>query len=344
MARHRTALCWFRRDLRCDDHAALHAALSASERVHCAFVFDTEILDKLPERRDRRVEFIHDSVAELDGALRALGGGLIVRHGRARDEIPRLASELGADAVYANRDYEPDAAERDAAVRRALDARGIVLSLHKDQVIFERDEILTQAGKTFTVFTPYRNAWLKKLGPRELQPHALGSHAARLASAPTGALPALEALGFERTDLRALGVEPGMSGARNRYERFLPRLAQYHERRNAVDDDATSRLSVDLRFGTISIRELARAAWLAEGPGAAAWLNELAWRDFFFMILHQYPRVAQHAFRPELDDLPYANDRARFEAWCEGRTGYPLVDAGMRQLNTTGFMHNRLRM
>jgi deoxyribodipyrimidine photo-lyase len=344
LARYRTALCWFRRDLRCDDHAALHAALAASERVHCVFVFDTEILDKLPERRDRRVEFIYDSVAELDRALRALGGGLIVRHACAREEIPRLAAELRADAVYANRDYEPAAAGRDEAVGRALDACGIGWLTAKDQVIFERDEILTQTGKTFTVFTPYRNAWLKKLGARELQPHDIEALASRLAPAPVATLPPLEAIGFERTGLRALGVVPGMAGARARYDSFLPRLDRYHEQRNAVDEDGTSRLSVHLRFGTISIRELARTAWLARGPGPDAWLNELAWRDFFFMIVHHYPHVAERAFRPEFENLRYTNDPARYAAWCEGRTGYPLVDAGMRQLNETGFMHNRLRM
>lgn len=345
MPRFKNALCWFRRDLRSEDHAALHAALTAAERVHCVFVFDTEILDSLADRRDRRVAFIHASAAELGRALKALGGGLIVRHGASRDEIPRLAAELDVDAVYANRDYEPAAAARDAAIAHALEADGRRLALGKDQVIFERDEILTQGGKTFTVFTPYRNAWLRKLSARALQTHEIAPYAARLA--PAGAestLPSLEALGFEPVDPAALGAEAGMSGARNRLERFLPRLGEYHERRNAVDEDGTSRLSVHLRFGTLSVREAARAAWLADGPGPAAWLNELAWRDFFFMIVHHFPHVAERAFRPEFERVPYTNDPQRYAAWCEGRTGYPLVDAGMRQLNATGFMHNRLRM
>lgn len=344
MIRYRAALCWFRRDLRSYDHAALHAALNASLHVHCAFVFDTEILDKLPSRCDRRVEFLHASVAELAQALQALGGGLIVVHGRAREEIPRLARRLGVEAVYANRDYEPDAVGRDAAVAQALEAAGIAFFAGKDQVLFERDEILTQAGKTFTAFTPYRNAWLKRLGARELRPYDIEPYRDRLARVAVPDLPGLDDIGFQPAGLRQAGVEPGMSGARRRYERFVPRLESYHEQRNAVGADGTSRLSVHLRFGTISIREAARAAWLATGPGAAAWLNELAWRDFFFMILHHYPHVAQHAFKPEFERVPYANDESLYAAWCEGRTGYPLVDAGMRSLNATGFMPNRLRM
>jgi deoxyribodipyrimidine photo-lyase len=167
---------------------------------------------------------------------------------------------------------------------------------------------------------------------------------ARLAPAPQAAVPPLTALGFEAVGLAKLGVDPGATGARRQLERFLPRLDEYHERRNAPEADGTSRLSVHLRFGTISIRELARTAWLASGTGAAAWLSELAWRDFFFMIVHRYPQVASHAFQRALDALPFSNDPARYAAWCDGRTGYPLVDAGMRELNATGWMHNRVRM
>ena len=301
MTRYRSALCWFRRDLRSYDHAALQAALTASLQVHCAFVFDTEILDKLRSRRDRRVEFIHASVTELARTLQAQGGGLIVLHGRAREEIPRLAQRLGVEAVYVNRDYEPEAVARDAAVARALGAAGVAFVAGKDQVIFERDEILTQAGKTFTVFTPYRNAWLKKLSARDLRPHEIEPYRDRLARVAGVALPGWKELGFEPGDLQQAGVEPGMSGARRRYERFIAQLDRYHEQRNAVAADGTSRLSVHLRFGTISIREVARAAWLAPGPGAAAWLNELAWRDFFFMILHHYPHVVERAFRREFE-------------------------------------------
>ena len=343
MARHRSALLWFRRDLRLGDNAALAAALAAAERVYCVFVFDREILDALDDRHDRRVEFIHGSVRELADALAARSGNLMVLHDRAREAIPRLAAELGVDAVYAARDYEPAAVARDAAVRDALEAAGRTLVLVKDQVVFERDEVMTQAGRAYTVFSPYRNAWLKKLDAGQLAERPWPRDG-RLAAGPERPLPTLEAMGFRRTDLAALGVVPGMTGGRARFEAFKARLADYHDRRNAVDVDGTSRLSVHLRFGTISVRELAREAWLASGEGAAAWLNELAWRDFYFMILHHFPHADGHAFKREFEQVAYRNDERLFAAWCEGRTGYPLVDAGMRQLNTTGFMHNRLRM
>ncbi len=344
MTRYDSSLVWLRRDLRSHDHAALYAALNASRRVFCGFVFDTEILDALPERRDRRVEFIWLSVAELKHALEIMGGGLIVRHGRARDEIPRLAAELKVDAVYANHDYEPAAVARDRAVEQALKTQGAAFLTCKDQVIFEKDEILTRGGRPFTVFTPYKNAWLKKLEPFFLKSYGVDRYRSRLARPPSAAMPALADLGFGKTDLSTLGLPPGMSGARRLLAAFMSRMARYHERRDYPAAEGTSRLSVHLRFGTISVRELARAACLDAGPGARAWLNELVWRDFYFMILHHNPAVAGHAFRPEFEALEFPNDKSLFAAWCEGRTGYPLVDAAMRQINQTGYMHNRLRM
>ncbi|HSN40729.1 MAG TPA: deoxyribodipyrimidine photo-lyase [Burkholderiales bacterium] len=344
MTRYDSSLVWLRRDLRSHDHAALYTALKTSRRVFCGFVFDTEILDALPDRRDRRVEFIWHSVAELKQALEIMGGGLVVRHGRARDEIPRLAAELKVDAVYANHDYEPAAVARDRAVEQALKTQGAAFLTCKDQVIFEKDEILTRGGRPFTVFTPYKNAWLRKLEPFFLGAYPVDRYRDRLARPPTAAMPALADLGFEKTNLTGLDLPPGMSGARRLLETFKARMARYHERRDYPAAEATSRLSVHLRFGTVSVRELARAACLDAGRGAQAWLNELVWRDFYFMILHHNPGVVGHAFRPEYDALEFPNDKTLFAAWCEGRTGYPLVDAAMRQINRTGYMHNRLRM
>jgi deoxyribodipyrimidine photo-lyase len=344
MTRYDSTLVWFRRDLRADDHAALHAALRSSRRVFCAFVFDTEILDKLPAKADRRVEFIWHSVAELRAQLADWGGGLEVRHGRARDEIPGLAAALGVEAVYANRDYEPAAVARDSAVERALQQSGIAFLACKDQVIFERDEVLTQGGNPFAVFTPYRNAWLKKLEPFHLASYPVRKYRERLAPAPTADMPSLAALGFEKTNLCDLGLPPGMSGARRLFGEFTARMDRYHEQRDYPAVRGPSYLSVHLRFGTISIRELARTAWLAQNPGALTWLSELIWRDFYFMILHHHPHVAGHAFRREYDALRFPGDDALYSAWCDGRTGYPLVDAAMRQINATGYMHNRLRM
>jgi deoxyribodipyrimidine photo-lyase len=337
------ALVWFRRDLRLHDHAALSRALAVSRRVYCVFVFDREILDGL-ERVDRRVEFIWHSVRELDAALRRHGGALLVLLGRARDEIPALAARLKAGAVFTNEDYEPAAVARDSAVRAALADGGIDFVACKDQVIFEKNEVLTQDGRPFSVFTPYKNAWLKRLTDGDLQPHVVAPAAGQLAALPGHAVPALESLGFTPTNLLKLGIEPGMSGADKLFADFQERMAAYHERRDFPAKKGPSYLSVHLRFGTISIRALAACAWRDAGRGAAVWLSELIWRDFYFMILHHHPRVATQAFRPEYDAIVFPNDEARFAAWCAARTGYPLVDAAMRQLNQTGYMHNRLRM
>ena len=353
MQRFDKSLVWFRRDLRNFDHAALHHAVMQSRSVWCTFVFDKEILDTLP-RYDRRIEFILASVAELDAELRTAGGGLIVRHGRAEEEIPALAAELGVDAVFANRDYEPDAIRRDAAVAARLHATGRTWLSFKDQVIFDTDEVLSQSGKPFSVFTPYKNAWLKKLHAAEelaLAPNVFDSQQARIAR-PQSTLPTLAELGFEKTNLEQLGIRPGMSGAQALFEDFADRLQDYDRTRDFPAIKGPSYLSVHLRFGTVSIRGLVRFALEAMrtnrgGGGAATWLSELIWREFYFMILHHHPHVTERAFKPEYDAIQWetgADADALFEVWCEGRTGYPLVDAAMLQLNQTGYMHNRLRM
>ncbi|WP_153147456.1 deoxyribodipyrimidine photo-lyase [Dechloromonas sp. H13] len=336
---HEKALVWFRRDLRDADHAALAAALATAGEVYCAFVFDREILDALPTKHDRRVHFIHASLGELDAALRARGGGLIVRHGRAAEEIPALARALGVNAVFANRDYEPAAKRRDAEVAARLGAINIGFRDFKDQAIFDRDEVLTQAGKAFTVFTPYKNAWLKRLTAADC---ATCAGAGRLAGGDQAGVPALAEIGFETTDLAALGIRPGMSGARALWDEFRQeRLGRYGALRDYPAIKGVSYLSVHLRFGTIGIRELVRCALENR---ADAWLNELIWRDFYFMILDRFPHVVGHAFKPEYDAIRWNDWPEGFAAWCAGRTGYPLVDAAMRQLDYSGWMHNRLRM
>ena len=333
------ALVWFRRDLRDHDHAALSAALAEAGAVYCIFVFDTEILDALPSRHDRRVHFIRESLVELDAALRAKGGGLIVRHGPAADEIPRLAAELGVSAVYANRDYEPAAKLRDAAVADRLASANIAFKACKDQAIFDGDEVLTQASKPFSVFTPYKNAWLKRLTTADCAEYRCTGP---FAPGPAKGVPELAELGFEMTDLLELGIRPGMSGAEALWDDFREqRIQRYGALRDFPAVKGVSYLSVHLRFGTLSIRQLVREAVRQE---ADVWLSELIWRDFYFMILDRNPRVVGHAFKPEYDAIQWADWPAGFAAWCEGRTGYPLVDAAMRQLNHSGWMHNRLRM
>jgi deoxyribodipyrimidine photo-lyase len=351
-----TGLMWFRRDLRVDDNAALFHALKSCRQVHCVFVLDQDILGSLP-REDRRVEFIRESLVALDRELAALapheGAGLIVRHASAQHEIPRLAHALGVQAVFANHDYEPDALARDAQVLGGLANAGIALHTWKDHVIFERDEVLTQAGLPYSVFTPYKNAWLKKLDAFYVKPYPVRHYAQTLAPRPEGLrqpVPTLADIGFQKTNLAALKVPTGTQGARALLADFLDRIDRYHETRDFPAVKGPSYLSVHLRFGTVSIRELAGTAHrLAQqgSAGAAVWLSELVWRDFYFQILHHFPHVATRAFRPAYDAIRWEHGKqadALFKAWCEGRTGYPLVDAAMAQINQTGYMHNRLRM
>ncbi|MBL8520969.1 MAG: deoxyribodipyrimidine photo-lyase [Betaproteobacteria bacterium] len=342
------ALFWFRRDLRLDDNAGLYHALKSARAVHCVFVFDREILDALPAKADRRVEFIWHSVAQLKSALEQAGGGLHVLHDTARTAVPRLAIALNADAVFTNGDYEPAARARDGAVAAALSREGIAFHAFKDTVIFEKDEVLTQAGKPFSVFTPYKNAWLKALTDFHLQAYPVAKYARHLARTPsTPPMPALASLGFVRTNLQAL-TPCGMHGAQDLLRDFATRIDAYREARDFPAVKGVSYLSVHNRFGTVSIRQLASLAHAESlrkaNPGAATWLSELIWRDFYFQILWHHPRVATSAFRPEYDAIRWDNDAALFAAWCEARTGYPIVDAAMRQLNQTGYMHNRLRM
>ncbi len=351
-----SGLVWFRRDLRSDDNPALCLALQQCRQVHCVFVFDSDILAPLP-RADRRVEFIHAALLELDAELRALAGqpeaGLIVRHGVATAEVPTLARQLGVQAVFAAHDYEPQAIARDTVVRGQLASLGIALHTCKDHVIFEGREVLTKTGTPYGVFTPYQRAWLARLQehlPLIQDPRPAAAALAPRPPALSQPVPSLQDLGFEPTNLAALKIPTGASGARQLFEDFFERMDQYHETRDFPAVKGPSYLSVHLRFGTVSIRKLVVTAWqrsLAGSRGASVWLSELVWREFYFQILANFPHVVGQAFKPEYDAIQWergAQAQAAFQAWCEGRTGYPLVDAAMLQLNQTGYMHNRLRM
>lgn len=358
----RRALLWLRRDLRLTDHAALAAALAGHDAVFVAFVFDTDILAPLP-RHDRRVAFIHGSLTALHADLQRLADradvGLIVRHGCAVDEIAALAQLLGVATVFASHDDEPAARARDDAVRTQLARARIDLRTVKDHVVFERSELLTRTGTPYTVFTPYWRAWRVQLAESAWQPHDTDGLARALTPPPSGiavGIPPLAALGFAPPpdDPRAALPTPGEAGAAQALAEFLPRLPRYHATRDEPALDSTSRLGVHLRFGTVSVRALVRTALAAqpsaqpgEKTGTETWLAELCWRDFFAQIMAHHPRAMSGAFRPRYDALRWeagAQADAHFAAWCQGRTGYPLVDAAMRQLNTSGFMHNRLRM
>lgn len=339
------ALVWFRRDLRDYDHAALYHALKQAAAVYCVFVFDREILDQLTDKADRRVEFIWESVRELKAALQQQGGDLICLYGHASEEIPKLAVQLHVNAVYSNRDYEPSAIARDATVASALKQAGISFHQYKDQVIFEQDELLTLAGKPYGVFTPYKNSHLKKLNDFYLKAYPVQSYIQSLAKPALSELPSLASMGFARTNLAEMKLPTGMSGGSALFDSFVERMPQYQDARNFPAVKGPSYLSVHLRFGTVSVRHLARTAWQMGGAGAETWLNELIWRDFYFQILHHRPDLAAgRAYKAEYEALPFPNQQTLFQAWCDGQTGYPIVDAAMRQLNQTGYMHNRLRM
>ncbi len=354
-----TGLMWFRRDLRAEDNAALHHALTSCDRVLCAFVFDRDILAPLP-RSDRRVEFIRESLLDLDGQLLRLGQahgkpgtGLLLRHDVAANALLSLSARFSVNAVFANHDDEPQALARDARIQSLLESRGVAFHSFKDHVIFERAELLTQAGKPYSVFTPYKNAWLRKVDSLDLKPYPVAPHAAALATLPEDeayAMPSLAGLGFEPTNLSALKIPTGSRGGNALFDEFLDRMTHYRQWRDYPAIKGPSYLGVHLRFGTVSIRKLAGCALLrheAGDEGAATWLAELIWRDFYAQILHHFPHAATRAFKPEYDAITWESGEtaaALFQAWCEGRTGYPLVDAAMAQINQTGYMHNRLRM
>lgn len=356
--KYKTGLMWFRRDLRTEDNAALHHALKSCEQVYCAFVFDKSILDALP-RADRRVEFIRESLVDLNGQLAqlcaneaAVPAGLLVRHDTANTALPALALQLSADAVFSNHDDEPYSLARDAQVQAVLEGQGVAFHTFKDHVIFERQEVLTLAGKPYSVFTPYKNAWLKKVDAFYLKPYQIEAYSAALAPLPASEareVPSLAELGFEVTNLSTLKLPAGSQGGNALFEDFLGRMENYRETRDFPAVRGPSYLSVHLRFGTVSIRKLASVAMAHQtgNEGAATWLSELIWRDFYAQILANYPHVVGSAFKPEYDAIQWEQGekaQSLFLAWCEGRTGYPLVDAAMAQINQTGYMHNRLRM
>jgi len=357
--KYQTGLMWFRRDLRAQDNAALHHALKSCTQVFCVFIFDRDILDALP-RADRRVEFIRESLRDLNAQLRRLGlkngvtdVSLLLRHDRAASALPALAARLSVNAVFVNHDDEPQALARDAQVQTVLESEGRAYHSFKDHLVFERHELLTLAAKPYTVFTPYKNAWLKKVNSFYLASYPVERYAGALAARPadeTPAIPTLAELGFEKTNLSALKIPTGSQGGEALFADFLGRMAHYRQTRDFPALKGPSYLGVHLRFGTVSIRKMActgvkRAQ--AGDEGAATWLNELIWRDFYAQILSNFPHAAERSFKPEYDAIEWEQgDKAQalFQAWCDGRTGYPLVDAAMAQINQTGYMHNRLRM
>ena len=343
--KYNNSLVWFRRDLRDYDHAALSHALQESNHVFCIFIFDKEILNALKNKEDRRVEFIWESVKELKESLREKKSDLIVTYDLASNAISRVIDEFKIEAIYTNRDYEPQAIKRDEAIKNLAIKKNIAFYDFKDQVVFEKDEILTALEKPYTVFTPYKNNYLKKLNQTTLPRFDIEPFIKSLAQFKSEPLLTLKDMGFQTTNLSKIKIHTGMTGGKLLTEDFKERIAFYKKTRDFPAIKGVSYLSVHLRFGTVSIRQLFRLALESFSEGSETWLNELIWREFYFQILFHRPDVAiGKAFKKEYESIAFENNPDYFKAWAEGKTGYPIVDAAMRQLNQTGFMHNRLRM
>jgi len=323
-------LFWHRRDLRIKDNSGLFNALTSGFKVQPVFIFDKKILSSLPPN-DQRVVFIHQEIKKIKKAYQDLGSDLIVHYGDPIDLIPSLAATLNCEQVFTNADYEPYARLRDQAINDKLQEQAAKLIEIKDHVIFEKSEITKDDGLPYTVYTPYANKWKKNLVDSHIAPVDSSSQTHQLhVVAENSELVSLQEMGFSDE------VKNSFASA------LFPKdiISTYDQTRNFPAQDGTSRLSIHLRFGTISIRELASVAMKRNEK----FLNELIWRDFYQMILFHFPKTVNYAFKPNYDKISWERNDQHFKAWCEGKTGYPIVDAGMRELNETGFMHNRVRM
>jgi deoxyribodipyrimidine photo-lyase len=322
------SLCWFRRDLRIEDQTALFYSLQQEELVLPLFIFDRHILDALEDKTDARVSFIHAQITSLKAFFEQQGSSILVLYGHPEQVFQELLTEYEVQSVYTNRDYEPYAQSRDSQVEALLREKNIPFLSFKDQVIFEPGEIVNGSGEFYKVFTPYSKNWLEKFRTTHVQPlpPANWKNLAQTLPLP---MPTLKDMGFAPSPIEIPSSD---------FDEEIVR--HYEERRNFPAQRGTSRLGIHLRFGTLSIRKLALKAISLN----ATYLNELIWREFYAMILGNAPQVVDRAFKPQYDRIPWRNNETEFEAWCAGTTGYPIVDAGMRELNATGFMHNRVRM
>lgn len=322
---------WFRRDLRLHDNAGLYHALNSGMPVQPIFIFDREILDLLDDKTDARVHFIHQQISKIKAELESMGSTLLVKYGKPIEIFESLNQELGGKikAVFTNHDYEPYAQQRDFAIEQLLEKQTISFKTFKDQCIFEKNEVTKDDGLPYTVFTPYSKKWKAKLIENPIEPFATERYFDFFLKTTPASLPSLQDMGFKPSKI-AFPSEAA--------DELI--IKKYGEQRDFPAIKGTTRMSIHLRFGTISIRQLAqKAAAINE-----KYLNELIWRDFYMMILWHFPQVIHQAFKPQYDRIEWRNNPEEFQKWCEGKTGYPIVDAGMRELNATGFMHNRVRM
>ncbi len=321
---------WFRRDLRLEDNAGLFHALKSSDKVLPIFIFDTNILDKLEDSSDKRVNFIYDTLEQLNQRLQSMGSCLKIYIGNPIQIWNEILGNFRVKEVFTNHDYEMYAMSRDSEVKKLLHSNNISFHTFKDQVIFEKEEILSGTGTPYTVFTPYSKKWKATLLPQSYQPYPTNELWNHFLKINTNDFPSIEQIGFKSSPS---GVSPITIDDTI--------IKNYAKQRDFPSLRGTTRLSVHLRFGTISIRALVKKALELD----ETWLNELIWREFYMSIIYNFPHVSKgQAFKKEYDCIKWRNNEKEFEAWCLGKTGYPIVDAGMRELNETGFMHNRVRM
>jgi deoxyribodipyrimidine photo-lyase len=324
------SIFWFRRDLRLHDNAGFYHALKSGLLVLPIFIFDPQILDKLSNKADKRVTFIHQQLHKLKQELTALGSDLLVQYATPQQAWQNIIKQYDVKQVYTNHDYEPYAIQRDQEIGELLTSKQIGFNTYKDQCIFEYNEVLKDDGKPYTVFTPYSKKWKAKLTGYFVKAYPNQKYFNNLVKVDKpSAMPSLASMGFEPSSFLFPGTEVAQSIIKN-----------YDKTRDFPGIVGTSKLGIHFRFGTISIREKARKALALN----QTYLNELIWRDFYMQILAHFPHVTQGAFRPEYDLIEWRNNEKEFDAFCQGKTGYPIVDAGMRELNTTGYMHNRVRM
>lgn len=324
-----SALFWHRRDLRMEDNAGLLKALQNSKDVTPVFIFDSTILDKLP-LNDSRITFIWNEIVAIKKAYNTMGSDLIVLHGDPIIEIPRLAEKHNVSAVYTNRDYEPYALKRDETIYKSLKLNDIAFIGSKDHVVFEKNEVLKPDGLPYTVFTPYSRRWKAFFNENYISSYPSEKYLSKLNKvAVAEKLISLEQLGFKKNNSTFPSRQVDLN-----------KVSNYQEKRNFPSVNGTTMMSVHLRFGTISIRSLVNQCI----KKSETYLNELIWRDFYQMIIFHFPHSAKDAFRKQYDLIDWEKDMGNYESWCTGKTGYPIVDAGMRELNSTGFMHNRVRM
>ncbi len=338
-------LCWIRRDLRLHDHYALKEALQDSSETYVTFIFDEIILDKLHNKNDARVTMIMESLKEIEHELKKHGSSLIVRFGNPVLEIPKLVAEFKIDALFFNRDYEPYAKKRDGEIEKTLRKKNIEVFHYKDHVFYEKNEILNGSGEIYKVFTPYKNKWLETFRNQDEHIPHYRCDLKKLAKFKNTKsildFDWMTEIGFLETPCILKG---GTKEALSRLKDFKNFISNYKEARDIPSLEETSNLSAYIRLGNLSIRDMIRLSIEKENIGYKTWLSEIIWRDFYQMILDAYPHVENKCFRSEYDQIKWLGSRSHFESWCDGQTGYPIVDSAMRCLNATGMMHNRLRM